>query len=35
VLKENPRALKSYERPGFAVTGEMETRHLMSTADIP
>jgi ribosomal protein S18 acetylase RimI-like enzyme len=34
VLKENPRARRLYERLGFVVTGETETRvHLMSTAD--
>jgi ribosomal protein S18 acetylase RimI-like enzyme len=33
VLKENPGARRLYERLGFAVTGENETSHLMSTAD--
>jgi ribosomal protein S18 acetylase RimI-like enzyme len=33
VLKENPRARGLYERLGFAVTGETDTKHLMSTAD--
>jgi ribosomal protein S18 acetylase RimI-like enzyme len=33
VLKENPRARRLYERLGFVVTGETDTRHLMSTAD--
>jgi ribosomal protein S18 acetylase RimI-like enzyme len=33
VLKENPRTRRLYERPGFGVTGENDTSHLMSTAD--
>jgi len=33
VLKENPRARRWYERLGFVVTGETETKYLMGTAD--
>jgi ribosomal protein S18 acetylase RimI-like enzyme len=35
VLKENPGARRLYERLGFAVTGETETSHQMSTAGAP